>query len=295
MRTIIQPQPSLSVNFPLPGSQIDKEGPLNVAGIAKGTDGTNLVTVESVTVQLGDQPPVDATLTVLHPTSVPTATFLATLQVVVPSGPLTITVRAIFDSGLQLTHSMPVIASGPGEPLASTFDCDATLRTTNPNAMEIKAHLTIGTRFSGDRESLIVTDFPSTVNPSDVAPGLTNTVTVSLLGSAFGVFFPRNIVTGAPRDGAMTVAVDLLFHHDLSFGKSPGDSTLSLFMTTGSEHSQPTGHFNDIGTRMDRDGNITLIGDGTFVDGYFGHRPDEASLVCVGKFSPVPFPPLVNK
>jgi hypothetical protein len=274
--------PSLTVQSPRSGSQINKDGPLNVVGIATGQGGAEPVLVESVTVRIGNQPPVTAQTKIIHPSSVPTWSFQAALQVNVPSGPVSITVQATLTKGGPLTKTVLVVASGPGNPLFSTFIANVTLMTTNPNAGSFsEMMLPIGTMFSGDRESIVITDFPPITDTVQIAPGVSDTVTVALIGGGVGTFDPSQI----PREsGAMSMPIDLLFQHsDSSFG----DSKLSVILSTGSQQS-PKGTFHDTGVRMFSDGSITLIADGEFFDGFFDQN--EASLKAVGIFSPVPFP-----
>jgi hypothetical protein len=98
MLLLKQPEPSLTVQNPPSGSQINKDGPLNVVGIATGQAGAEPVLVDSVTVRLGNQPPVTAHMKLVKPSTVPTWSFEATLQVNLPSGPISITVQATFSS-----------------------------------------------------------------------------------------------------------------------------------------------------------------------------------------------------
>jgi hypothetical protein len=141
-----------------------------------------------------------------------------------------------------------VAASGPGDPLFSTFTANVILRTSNPNAKSFSEMLTIETMFSGDRESVVITDFRSITDTSQIAPGVSDTVTVTLIGGGVGTFNPSQIPF---ESGAMSVPIELRFHHEVTGGIQLGDSTLSLILSTGSQRS-PHSAFEDTGVIIAR-------------------------------------------
>jgi hypothetical protein len=107
----------LRINEPPAGALVTIGHKLTVAGFVDGTAGAEPVLAESATVQIGQAPAVNATLTLLPapvprpPGWFPSWTFRADVQVPGPAGSLSIVVRATFSSNQQITRRVTVTAA----------------------------------------------------------------------------------------------------------------------------------------------------------------------------------------
>src|SRR5690242_15670745 len=107
---------TLTVTQPQPNAEYVIGKTAVVGGTVEGRGMPEPVEVETVTVQLGNNPPVNATVTPTKPPFprppdwVPSAIFTVTPQVTVAAGSTNVTVRAAFDSGETVTHGVPVNA-----------------------------------------------------------------------------------------------------------------------------------------------------------------------------------------
>lgn len=267
-----KPPLTLIIGYPPQDSQINNGENLTVTGIVAGRGGAEPTIPESVTVRLGNLPPVKATLKFPRlPQRV--WTFTAVLEsVALPPGPTILSALALFDSNETDSAEQTVFGSDGGQPLDSTFAVDVTLRTgSSAAAGPFHDTISIGALFSGDRRT-VVFNFPQ------LSVG---GATVTLLSGGIGTV---DVTTSPVVSGVMNVPVTLKFSQELN-----GDSTLLINLTTGTEES-PQRKFTDSGTPLDAAGNIKLVGDGSFSGGNILGGND-ASLVIQGTFSPAPVQP----
>lgn len=274
---VLNPGLTLIVGYPPQDGQINIGENLTVTGLVAGRGGAEPSLPQSVTVRLGDLPPVKATLKPprfpQRITGGPAWTFAAAFESVTLSpGPTTLSAEAFFDSNEHVVVEETVLASAGGAPLESTFTAEVTLLTSSSVAAgPYHDKISIGALFSGDRTG-VVFSFPQ------LSVG---GATVTLIAGGVGTV---EVSTFPGVSGVMNVPVTLNFNQELN-----GNSTLSITLTTGTEQS-PHGNFKDKGTPLDAVGNIKLVGDGSFVGGNILAGCD-ASLVIQGTFSPVPVQP----
>jgi hypothetical protein len=273
------PKPGLTliIGNPAQNGQINIGEKLTVSGLVGGRGGAEPTVPQSVTVQLGDLPPVQATLKPprfpQRNTAAPNWTFTAVFDsVTLPPGPTILSAEAFFASNEHVVVEQTVLASLGGAPLESTFTAHVTLLTSSSAAAgPFHDTIPIGALFSGDRTS-VVFNFP---------PLSIGGATVTLIAGGVGTL---DVTTLPVVSGVMNIPVTLKFSQELN-----GDSTLSITLTTRAEQS-PQGKFKDTGTPLDAAGNIKLVGDGSFVGGNILDGSD-ASLVLNGAFSPAPIQP----
>lgn len=277
---------SLHLQQPSPDAFVVPGTDLLVSGWVTGRGMPEPSIIESVSVQLDGGSKVAANLTPLpnhfpQPGWVPAWAFNATVKVPDTLGLHQIAVRATDDIGNSAgAAGVAVIVSAPGptgNPLVSQFTGTATFKTSYSNASgPYSFPVTMEVTFSPDRKTVTITNFPalSTGSISLPWPFGSDKVTVTLVGGGVGGFDPAS--------GAMSIPIDLLFHHSNSL---LSDSDLMLNLSTGSEQS-PHGVFNDQGTPM-QNGNIMLVGDGAF-NGGFPFGGSDASLVVTGAVAPPP-------
>jgi hypothetical protein len=106
----------LTVTQPRPNAEYVIGKTATIGGTVQGKGMPEPVAVETVTVRLGNNPPVEAKVTPVKPPVppppgwIPSAVFTATIQVTVAAGPTNVTVRALFDSQETVTQLVPVNA-----------------------------------------------------------------------------------------------------------------------------------------------------------------------------------------
>jgi hypothetical protein len=148
---------------------------------------------------------------------------------------------------------------GVTDPLPSTFTGTAVLTTTHPNARgPFPWNVSLTVKFTNCRANIGITNFPPIIKSFDTPLG-TNRSTVTMQEGGFGNFESSN--------GNLDIPITLGFVNSISFF---GNSTLPLRLTGG-------------GTN----GNITLMGTGTFMGGALGGSQGTVSITN-GSFSPTP-------
>jgi hypothetical protein len=164
-----------------------------------------------------------------------------------PDGPHTVTIRAEFSNSRKYAFedvASFVVGALPPPPLVSQFTGTAVFQTSY-SAVEGDAFpvpFSIQLTFSGDLETVTITDFPPITTPSFSVPLGSDTITVTLTGGGTGTFDHLS--------GVMQIPVTLNFHNSDSL---VCDSDLSVRLSTGREHS-PHGYFNDFGSPMGQHG-----------------------------------------
>ncbi|HEX7296909.1 MAG TPA: hypothetical protein VF251_14235, partial [Pyrinomonadaceae bacterium] len=136
-----------------------------------------------------------------------------------------------------------------------------------------KTDFTAGLRFSGNRCRVVVGNFPAIRLKVDDVPGIgTVEVTVTHVGGGVGTFHPVS--------GKLTVPIKLHFHYDTIF---VGDDEAFFHLTT---ETVPTDTGEASGTRVDADGNVTLVGTATFSGGYLDGK--KGGLLVQARLTPRP-------
>ena len=102
---------TFNMQAPISGSKILIGAPITVSGTVTGKGGAEPDPVESVTVQLNDLAPVTPTHKVIPHQPAPTWSFAVTLPGVTSIGPVSIVLRAAFDSALPISKTLTLDAT----------------------------------------------------------------------------------------------------------------------------------------------------------------------------------------
>ncbi len=170
-------------------------------------------------------------------------------------------------------------------PLETRFTGTATFQSSYAQIRgnKLSFPFSIKLSFNANRDAVSILDFPSLTSPPfpvSPLPG-ENRVTVSMTSNDIGTFDPAP--PPSPAAGAMAIPVSLLFHHSYRLFR---DSDLTMVFTTDKSRS-PQGFFDEQGSPMEINGEITLVGAGAFTSGVL--NGSDASLELVGVVSPPPW------
>ncbi|SFP74412.1 hypothetical protein SAMN05660464_4066 [Geodermatophilus dictyosporus] len=161
-------------------------------------------------------------------------------------------------------------ASTRGAALEATFTGEATITTDfNPAQGPFVAAIKVGLKFTSS--TVVVTTFPPIRTRTFDTPFGPNRVTVTKMGGGSGTF----------TNGSIALPLKLKFDHSAELPNVPlmppteEDSTLSLTLRT----SGP-------GSPVEPDGDVTLVGSGTFSGGVLDAR--RGTLKIKGRISPSP-------
>lgn len=102
---------TFNMQAPISGSKILIGAPITVSGTVTGKGGAEPDPVESVTVQLNDLAPVTPTHKVIPHQPAPTWSFAVTLPGVTSIGPVSIVLRAAFNSALPISKTLTLDAT----------------------------------------------------------------------------------------------------------------------------------------------------------------------------------------
>jgi len=157
----------------------------------------------------------------------------------------------------MIDHGATPRELAPSE-LNSNLNGTAVLRTTDSEARgPFEVDFDIDIRFTRNRCGVTITRFPSIKLKTDNIPGLGRvSVTVSKTGGGTGTFHPIS--------GAMNIPITLHFHYGTIL---VGDDDVTFNLTTGSAPSGD-GDRMAIGSPLNADNRITLVGSATFRNGY---------------------------
>jgi hypothetical protein len=159
------------------------------------------------------------------------------------------------------------------QPLETTFTGSVTLTTSYPSAAgPFTSPLTLGVFFGPGRTNLMITSFPLITTPPFNTPIGNNVTTVKLVDGGQGSY--------NSGDGMLGIQVTLLFDHSIDLPFYEEDSTLPLFLGTGS-----VGDLH--GAPLDRaTGKLNLVGEGVFQGGIMAGRTGR--LVIAGTLADLP-------
>jgi phospholipase C len=177
--------PQLTIQHPTPNQTVIPGQPFSVAGIATDKGMPEPITIDSVTVAIDNQPPVNASLKVIPRQKLSTVNFQAMVQVPNVPGPHTILVTATNDNGLSVRHSVTVLVASIAAKLQKVT---MTFNTHNDN----KDHDTVLHVFVKNRSNTTstpegATDFISNLlafrrheqTPWDINPYLAHAVSLA--------------------------------------------------------------------------------------------------------------------
>jgi phospholipase C len=117
--------PQLTILHPTPNQIVASGQPFAVGGTATDRGMPEPVSIDSVTVAVDNQPPVEAKLTIVPRQPLTTVNFVATVQAPNVPGPHVITVKATNDGGISATKTVTVLvasASAKLQNMAITFN-----------------------------------------------------------------------------------------------------------------------------------------------------------------------------
>jgi hypothetical protein len=147
------------------------------------------------------------------------------------------------------------------------------LTTTDPKAGgPFTEPITIGLYFGPGRETVKIIDFPPVVTDPYLTDVGTNVTTVTLASGGSG--------NTNPTTGVITLGATLKFDHSIDLPFYEEDSTLSLPLTTGTSGNMTGSPVNQ------STGAVTLVGSGTFKDGYLGGKTGRVTIT--GTITPIP-------
>ncbi len=148
--------------------------------------------------------------------------------------------------------------------LEATFTGEATITTDfGPAQGPFVADIKVGLKFTGSR--VVVTSFPPIQTRTFDTPAGPNKTTVTKVGGG----------DGSHTNGSIVLPLTLKFDHSVDLPFVEEDSTLSLTLRT----SEP-------GSPVEPDGDVTLVGSGTFSGGVLGGS--HGTLKIKGRISPSP-------
>jgi hypothetical protein len=271
--------PVLAIAFP-PMNDLVQPGPLDVTGWVKDR-GNPEPDPASVTIQIDNENPVDATLHVIHPIGSGPFGWQASYStpanaVIVPpgSGAHVVTVTATDDNPGSTTKRVTVFVGQAPTDAVLTGTCNI------KSALPLSSPAAIGLRFTPP--SIVeVTSFPPITFPPVNFSGFTLKATVSQVSGGSGTFDPGDGAISIPMVFNVSTEID----GPLGIKIGPLSATLQTTLTTGMTSSPA---FNDRGSPLQPapGSAVVLDGDGTFSTPIFGMTDGAISLV--GIVSPHP-------
>jgi hypothetical protein len=156
-------------------------------------------------------------------------------------------------------------------PLSTTFSGTFELTLSHPSVpMPLTGSISASALFNAPRTSVLLTAL-SPLSASFNTPLGMNTTTVSLIGSASGIFDKPT--------GQMSLMLSLFFDHSIDLPFYEEDSRLDIPLGTGAAGSL-------VGSPLDASGAVALVGSAVLAGGFLGGT--RADLAIMGTFPVLP-------
>jgi hypothetical protein len=177
--------PQLTIQHPTPNEVVIAGQPFSVAGLATDKGMPEPVMIDSLTVAVDNQPPVNAPLKIIPHQKLTTVSFQVMVQVPNVPGPHTIVVTATNDSGLSAKHAVTVLVAGAAAKLQKVT---ITFNTHNDNKNNSTVlHVFVKNRSNTSSTPEGATDFISNLlafrrheqTPWDINPYLAHAVSLA--------------------------------------------------------------------------------------------------------------------